>query len=190
MKTPLVTITGGPGSGKTTLVEALAAREHATCTEAAFDVITALSALIGELGVREWRLQHPSAFQDLISRAQFEAEAAALARPAPLVVLDRCLIDGVGYASHYGVVVPEWLGDVSLRERYALVFMLDPLPNLPPRPEPWRIANTLEKSLAVQHSLEHAYSSFGYVPIPVPSSDLDDRVRLVERHLSALASAF
>lgn len=93
-----VVITGGPGTGKTTLLEELARRGFAVESEVA-------RAILREPGGMELRAQDPLGF----ARAMFDAEVSAFARAADRAgptIYDRGLPDIVGFLRLEGLAVP------------------------------------------------------------------------------------
>ncbi|WP_348521404.1 AAA family ATPase [Bosea sp. TND4EK4] len=97
----LVVITGGPGAGKTTLIEALAAAGHAVMPEAGRAVIRAELAAGGS-GL-PW--QNRTRFAELMVEADLCSHQAALALPGT-VFFDRGVVDIAAYLELCGLPVP------------------------------------------------------------------------------------
>ena len=76
-------LTGGPGVGKTTLMDALQSRlDCPVVPEAAFKAIDVLNEVAGKAGQLAWRKANAPAFGDLVGRIALTQEADAAAKTA------------------------------------------------------------------------------------------------------------
>ena len=173
-----IVLTGGPYSGKTTLVDRLAAEGHAVAPEAALQVIEALAAELGAGAAVAWRRAHPGRFQERVLALQLELEARAEARGAPVVVCDRGVLDGVAYCRHHGIAPPPALARAPGRERYAAVLVLETLTGFEPRAHTGRLDGH-DESLALAARLTDVYREHGYDPIPLPEDSVVARLARV-----------
>ncbi len=183
MRTQLAVITGGPFSGKTTLVEALVARGYDAVPEAGIQVIEELNAELGVEGQRQWRQGHRVAFQERVLRRQIELEEAALRRAPAVLFLDRSRVDGLAYCRHFGVPAPAGLAAAIDAQRYDRVFVLDTLSAAHVRRATGRTSDAAT-SIALRDCLEAVYRELGYSPVRVPEQAIERRVQLVLDHLS------
>ena len=185
----LVVITGGPYSGKTTLVEALGQRGYRFVREAAIQVIEELGRELGIEEQKRWRAAHRAEFQARIVRRQIDAEREVLehAREEP-VFLDRSRVDGLGYCRHFGEEPPAELSAAIDELRYDRVFLLDTLSRVEVRGDTGRTSDR-EASLAIAKSVEAVYLELGYEPVRVPELPLAERVDLVLRELGLESGA-
>ena len=118
----VVVLSGGPGVGKTTLVEALKGRGYPVLPEPAFVVMEAITGLLEDghgAGASEqlaWRKQHKSAFVYLLDRVALAQEARAVVRfrDAACVFLDRSALDSIPYARSRGYDAPAILDDEAV----------------------------------------------------------------------------
>jgi predicted ATPase len=170
MQTPIkrYVITGGPGIGKTTIIEILAARGHTIVPEAARMVIEEETAK--ESGLVPWiKLE---AFQEIVSARQLELEEKY---DMGITFHDRGLVDGHGYATLGKVKTPELIHEKG-RGRYTQVFILDPLPTLV---NDHVRRETAEEARAMHDSIVAAYREFGYEPIFVPVVPPEERADFI-----------
>ena len=166
-------LTGGPGSGKTTLIEALRARGFATTQEAGRSIIReetqndgrALPWLDREgfaLRMFEW---------ELASYRQAERETG-------IVFFDRGLPDTLGYLRLEGIAVPAWMEGEAWRLRYnARVFVAPPWQQIygpdEERRQSWRLA------VRTYETMVRTYTELGYTLVELPPVPVPERARFV-----------
>ena len=125
MTAEFIVITGGPCSGKTTIIQALAGTGHTTVPEAATE-------LIEDPSLENLRAD-PLEFQLQVLRRQLENEkrAGERAETQPVIFLDRGIGDGFGYLSYHGLEPFEELLDAwpEARERSRCVLFFDSRPD-------------------------------------------------------------
>lgn len=182
----LVVVTGGPFSGKTTLVRALAGHGHRTVPEAAIDVIDRLNVEMGVEGQRAWRSARPLEFQRMIFDLQLERERP-LGRGSGLVFLDRGIADGIAYLMSAGVEPPGEFRDEALASRYAHAFVLETLEGFEKRGSSGRMSDR-EGSVRIGRLLARVYADLGVPVTHVGSSTLEERVETVLGALGARTS--
>ena len=119
-------LTGGPGTGKSTLLEELARRGYQTVPEAARQIIK--EEMPKERPVLPWT--DLSEFQEKVLQRQLDLESKI---SAGLVFLDRGLLDSIAYCREGDISLPETLKQIVEKERhqrrYAGIFILDFLPS-------------------------------------------------------------
>ena len=172
-----IVVTGGPGSGKTTLIEALAARGWATVPEAAIAVIAELNDELGVEGQKRWRAGHLGAFQLRVMRRQVELERAGLAGGADVLFLDRGLLDGLAYCRHFGLPAPPELVEACRAARYDRALLLDTLPRVADRSATGRTSDRAT-SLALRGRIAEVYREHGLDPLPVRVAPVEERAEL------------
>ena len=161
-------LTGGPGVGKTALLDQLGSMGFATVREAARDVIHEQLLLDSE--VLPWRDQ--SAFQRHVLELQLERESVA---EGAVVFMDRGIPDGIAYLRAYGLsVFREML--VYARERYDGVFLVEPhgeyVDDTERREDP-------EEAQMLHGVIEATYRDLGYELVSVPSMPVARRSEFV-----------
>ncbi|TIP14605.1 AAA family ATPase [Mesorhizobium sp.] len=166
-------LTGGPGSGKTTLIEALRSAGLATSPEAGRGIIRDQSAIGGP--VLPWH--DPAQFAELMLSWELRSYRAALEQNGP-VFFDRGVPDTLGYLRLTGLPVPDHVRNAAERFRYAShVFIA------PPWPEIFRQDNerkqTLEEAERTYHALISVYTELGYKLVPLPLAPVEARLRFV-----------
>lgn len=174
-----IVLTGGPCSGKTTLIEALAHRGFWVVPEAAIQVIEVLQREMGHEPFQRWRREQATESQTLICERQIQLEAAAGDRDGGVVFLDRGLVDGLAYCEFHRTPPPALLrGGLPLEGRYSRVFVLDTLANFRARAGTGRRSSDAD-SRAISVILERLYRQHGYAVTRVPELPVPERIERV-----------
>lgn len=175
----LIVLTGGPGSGKTTLIEALAKRGHAVQPEAGRAIIRDQRAIGGE-GL-PWK--NRALFAELMLAADLRSYDEACGQ-GELVFFDRGLPDIVGYLALCGLPVPPYAGAAAERFRYRrTVFIAPPWPAIfgqdAERKQDFAEAERTYEAMA------RTYPRYGYDLVELPQESVETRVDFVLKRLGA-----
>ncbi|AZO29508.1 MULTISPECIES: AAA family ATPase [unclassified Mesorhizobium] len=168
-----IVLTGGPGSGKTTLIEALKAAGFATAPEAGRDIIRDQVAIGG--AALPW--QDRTLFADLMLSWELRSWHAAHAEPGP-VFFDRGAPDTIGYLRLCGLPVPDHVTSAAEKFRYARrVFIAPPWPEIFAQDEERK--QTLDEAERTFQSVTSVYAELGYELVPLPLAPVEERLRFV-----------
>jgi predicted ATPase len=178
MSPRFVVITGGPGSGKTSVVDHLASLGYATVPESGIQIIEELNRERGVAGQVAWRQGHPAEFTRLVFDRLVALEEACEAARDALVFCDRGRPDTLAYAADTGVVLGEDYLSLIHQQRYLEVYLLDTLSRFPERSATGRTSDRA-RSVRLHDLLDVAYRSLGYRPVPVPELSIEERARFV-----------
>jgi predicted ATPase len=166
-------ITGGPGIGKTTVIEILASMGYKIVPESARKIIE--EEKLKNSDILPWK--NLEKFQEQVAKRQLENEAKA---NGEVIFLDRGLIDGYGYCVRAKVKRPNLIDD-SASERYDKIFVLEPL-------DTYKLDKTRyeEKGEAkkIHEAIIAAYGHFYYKPIFVPVLSPQERVDFILRKIN------
>jgi predicted ATPase len=167
----LIALVGGPGCGKTTLLQSLAAQGFKTLPEGSSLIIQDERVL----GNNEpWKQRET--FQRKILNQQLNLLASIRDFDGP-VFSDRGIPDGIAYFYFDAQEPFNELRIAAQNTRYDLVFMLDFLENYDLDGE---IRHEDQKEAAKIHALiKKAYEDLGYNLIIVPAMSVEDRAALV-----------
>lgn len=174
MRTDLLhVLTGGPGSGKSTLIAAFAEAGVATSAEVGRQVIREQLAAGGD--ALPWADE--LAFAEAMWPREVAAHAAALASGVA-TVLDRGAPDVVGFLRVSGLPVPPHIDAAARATRYNPRVFLAPFwaeiyDRDAERPQPPAVA------AATEAVMRRTYADYGYTLLDLPRAPVLERVRFV-----------
>ena len=168
-----IVLTGGPGAGKSAIIDALARAGYALAREAGRAVIQSEVAR----GGRALPWIDPAAFAALMLEFELRSYGEAQSQSG-LVFFDRGVPDIAGYLRLSGLPVPPHVETAARTHRYnARVFIL------PPWREIFRQDSERKQDFAeavrTYEMMVRAYGDYGYELVEVPRAPVDERVRFV-----------
>jgi predicted ATPase len=166
-------LTGGPGSGKSTLIAALAQARVATSPEVGRQVIREQLAAGG--GALPWADE--LAFAEAMWPREVAAHAVALAT-GRAVVLDRGAPDVVGFLRVSGLSVPPHIDAVARNTRYnSRVFLAPFWPEIYAHDAERK--QSPEVAAATEAVMRATYADNGYTLVELPRAPVAERVRFI-----------
>ncbi len=174
-------LTGGPGSGKTTLIEALKTRGHSTTDEAGRGVIR--EQQLGNGDALPWLDRER--FAELMFEWETRSYRQALRSPGP-VFFDRGLPDTLGYLRLENLQIPPAMEEEALRLRYnGRVFVAPPWKAIygtdEERRQSWDVAVRTHEVMC------EIYAELGYQLVQLPHASVEQRVEFLLEAAAALA---
>ncbi len=175
-----IVLTGGPGAGKTSLIQALERRGLSCAPESGRAIIQGQVKVGGT--ALPWADREAYARLMLAMDSRIHAAAGVLSGP---VFFDRGVPDIVGYLRLCGLAIPEDLAAAAQTLRYdPLVFIAPPWPEI--------FANDAERKqdfaeAARTHAMmAQVYTELGYSLVELPRAPAKDRVDFVLEHVFGL----
>lgn len=173
----LFVITGGPGSGKSSVIAALAARGVATMPEAGRAIMRDQIAIGGN--ALPW--DDRAAFAGQMLGWELRSHREALALPGP-VVLDRGIPDVIGYLRLCGLPVPAHAERAAAAFRYnRTVFIAPHWPEIYRQDAERKQAEA--EAAATHHMMARVYDELGYQLVELPRVQVSSRVEFVLTHI-------
>ena len=168
-----VVLTGGPGSGKTTVIDHLASEGYAHVPEAGRGIIQAQMAIDGP--AVPWR--DPSLFAEMMLGWELRSHAAAGGLTGP-VLFDRGVPDVIGYLRLEGLRVPDHVLRAARQVRYARrVFIAPPWPRIY-RTDAERRQNP-DTARRTYEAMVEVYGEFGYQLTELPRASVGERAAFI-----------
>ncbi|KWK70712.1 AAA family ATPase [Burkholderia ubonensis] len=172
-------VTGGPGSGKSTLIDALERAGFARSQEAGRGVIRDQVAVDGP--ALPWRDR--SAFAELMLGWEMRSHHLARQARGP-VFFDRGVPDVIGYLRLSGLAVPAHAEAAARRFRYhRRVFIAPPWPDIYTQDAERR--QDFAEAVRTCDAMVECYASYGYRLIELPRASVKARVHFVLDALDA-----
>lgn len=177
MENKIVLFIGGPGSGKTTLIDGLSEKGYICYPEISREVTLEAK----KKGIDQLFLQNPLLFSEMLLQGRVKQYNNALNETQPLVFIDRGIPDVLAYMHYIGDSYPKEFDEACKTYKYHKVFIL------PPWEEIYVSDNeryeTYEQALLIHKHLIETYNSYGYELHEVPKASLEDRMRFVLENL-------
>ncbi len=170
-------ITGGPGSGKTSLIDTLSAEGVRHMPEAGRAIIQDQV----DIGGTALPWADREAFAMLMLAWEMRSYREALNASGP-VIFDRGIPDVIGYLRLCGLPVPATALRAAEQRRYASRVFIAP---------PWTAIfeqdaerkQTLAEAEATYHAMVGAYSGLGYELVELPLAPVMERARFVREQI-------
>lgn len=178
MKTQKIALIGGPGTGKTTLINALKTRGY-SCME---EISRQITLEAQKKGIAQLFLEDPLMFSEhlLLGRQKQFLEADSLQQE--VVFFDRGLPDVVAYLDYLKSSYPDFFKTICSQHKYDTVFIL----------KPWKAIyeqdneryETFEQALILHDFLVKTYTEYGYSIIDTPFGTVEERLAFILNHLN------
>jgi predicted ATPase len=169
----LYIISGGPGSGKSTLIKVLTERGLTAMPEAGRAIIQHQLSIGGT--ALPWADR--SLFAELMLSWDLRSYQEALLLQKP-VLFDRGIPDVMGYLRLCNLPIPPHIEKAAHTYRYhPRVFMAPPWPDIFTQDKERK--QSFEEAVATYNSLATTYSELGYELLSLPFASVDKRVEFV-----------
>jgi predicted ATPase len=170
-------VTGGPGSGKSALIESLEQCGYARSVEAGRGIIQDQMAIGGP--ALPWR--DPILFAELMLCWEMRSYRLAQHQAGP-VFFDRGVPDVLGYVRFLGQQAPDHMQKAVDSFRYNRRVFIAP---------PWREIfqqdrerkQTFDEAVWTYEAMVATYSENGYDLVEIPRASIEERVRFVRKNI-------
>ncbi|TQI70926.1 putative ATPase [Gramella sp. Hel_I_59] len=172
-----IVITGGPGTGKSSIIHELEAKGENCIHEISRQVTLEAQ----RDGIDQLFLEEPLLFSEKLLEGRLNQFKEASNSTANRIFLDRGLPDVVAYMDFFDTVYPEIFSSTCEEHAYDKVFIL------PPWKEIYKSDNeryeTYEEAVRISEHLYDTYSRFGYTPIEIPKASVAERTKFILNQL-------
>lgn len=166
-------ISGGPGSGKSTLIDALEQLGYARTIEGGRAIIQQQQAIGGSALPWEDR----ALFAELMLSWEMRSYDMAKAQSGT-VFFDRGVPDIIGYLSLCGLAIPQYMQVAAERIRYnQTVFLAPPWPDI--FTQDTERKQDLEEAQRTFDAMRQVYSSLDYKITLLPKVSVQERLKFV-----------
>lgn len=173
MTDQLFIITGGPGSGKTTLIETLASRGFTTTVEAGREIIQEQVAIGGN--ALPW--SDPLVFAERMLEWDMRSYQMIRNEDCP-AIFDRGILDVAAYLNLMQLPVPESVENAIMHLKYnRKVFIAPPWPEI--FTQDTKRKQTFEEAIATYDMLVKTYQKYDYELIELPLVSVEERADFV-----------
>ena len=175
-----IVITGGPGTGKTTLIDELGRRKF-ECTP---EISRQVTKMARKKGIDHLFLEDPLLFSELLLEGREKQYLKATKSSSEIIFFDRGIPDIHAYMNYFGTVYPKIFLEKSRKYRYNTIFLLPP----------WKEIyitddiryETYELSISIYNHLKVSYTELDYEIIEVPFGSIELRADFILKKLKFL----
>ncbi len=174
-----IVITGGPGTGKSTVINELIQMNY-TCMP---EISRKITLDAQKKGTVQLFLEKPLLFSQMLLESRVRQYKDADQKKASVVFFDRGIPDVHGYMNYLGVDYPKQYKEMSLQHKYTQVFMMPPWQKIYISDN--ERYESFEQSLAIYNHLQRTYKDLNYNVIEVPIGSADNRVDFILKTLKS-----
>ena len=175
--TKTILLIGGPGSGKTSIINALTEKGYVCYPEISRQVTLEAQ----KTGIDQLFLKEPLLFSELLLKGRIEQFNNAVKEKANYVFIDRGIPDVLAYMHYIGDAYPALFNEACKNHRYTKIFILPPWEDIYVSDNE-RYEN-FEQAKLIHNHLVETYESYGYQLTEVPKANLETRITFILNNL-------
>ena len=168
-----IIITGGPGTGKTSLIEELRKNDFKCFDEISREI----TLKYREKGIEQLFLSDPNLFSQELLNGRIQQFNNSINLQANCVFFDRGIPDIIAYLNFKKAYLSKKILKSIDKYRYDMIFLL----------EPWEDIYTFDKIryesfdqvITIDSYIKNTYKEFGYNPIIVPKDNIRNRADFI-----------
>ncbi|MEW4924123.1 ATP-binding protein [Algibacter sp. 2305UL17-15] len=168
-----IVITGGPGTGKSTIINELI-RKNYTCFE---EISRQVIIDARKEGIDQLFLTNPLLFSELLLKGRLEQFQTSETLKSDIVFFDRGIPDVLAYMNYIGDPYPDHFIQTTKNAVYDTVFIL----------KPWEAIHkndteryeSFSQAKDIHNHLLKTYTDFNYTPIDVPFGAIEARTNFI-----------
>ena len=164
-----IVITGGPGSGKTSLVSYLLNQGHQCMPEISREITLEAQ----KQGIEQLFLEDPILFSQKLLEGRLLQFNATQHLEKTFLFFDRGLPDITAYMDYSQTVYPDFFLKTCHSNKYDIVFLLPPWEDIYAQDN--ERYETFEEAQVIHNFLLEGYEKYGYQVIEIPFGSLESR---------------
>lgn len=173
MNAKKIVITGGPGSGKTSLIHKLEKEGYIVKHEVSRDIIRKAQ----EAGIEQLFLEDPILFSEKLLTERLKQYEDNANKGESFVFYDRALPDVVAYMDFAEIEYPKHFCEACNENTYDLIFILPPWQDIYMQDN--ERYESFKEAVEISKHLNKTYVDYGYKVIEVPIGSLEERVAYI-----------
>ncbi|MFE3868977.1 AAA family ATPase [Flavobacterium sp. LS2P90] len=178
MQKEIIVIIGGPGTGKSTIIDGLIANGYCCYPEISREVTLEAK----KQGIEQLFLEKPLLFSELLLEGRKKQFQDASQEPHDIVFIDRGIPDVLAYMHYIGDSYPDFFDAACREHTYSKIFILPPWEDIYIS-DGERYENFEQAKIIYTH-LAETYQNYGYELIEVPKDTLDNRILFILDEIS------
>ncbi len=175
-----IVITGGPGSGKTTLINTLQKQGFSCLPE----ISRQITLEAQQQGIEQLFLEDPILFSKKLLEGRLAQYNDAKNHLPPFLFFDRGLPDVTAYMNFFNTSYPQYFSKTCKENKYDAVFIL------PPWKEIYKQDNeryeTYEEAVKIHDYLLKEYNKYNYEVFDVAPGTVEKRIHYIITKLNEL----
>lgn len=173
MQKEIIVIIGGPGTGKSSIIESLINKGYCCYPEISREVTLEAQ----KRGIEQLFLEDPLLFSQMLLDGRIKQFENAQNEPHKHVFIDRGIPDVVAYLNYIGDEYPAHFNQACLDKIYTKIFILPPWEEIY-KSDSERYENFNQAKIIYDH-LTKTYIKYGYELIEVPKDTIDNRILFI-----------
>jgi predicted ATPase len=166
----IIVIIGGPGTGKSSIIKGLAAKNYCCYPE----ISRELTHEAQRRGIEQLFLEDPLLFSQMLLDGRIKQFNNAHKEPQKWVFIDRGIPDVVAYMDYIGDDFPEHFDHACRENVYTKIFILPPWEEIYVSDK--ERYESFEQAKKIHEFLAKTYTNYGYDLIEVPKDSVDNRI--------------
>ena len=173
MQKEIIVIIGGPGTGKSSIINGLVTKGYCCYPEISREVTSESQ----KQGIEQLFLEDPLLFSQMLLDGRIKQFNNAQKEAHQWVFIDRGIPDVVAYLDYIGDDYPNHFTDACKENVYTKIFILPPWEEIY-ESDSERYEN-FEQAKEIQEHLKQTYVNYGYDLIEVPKDSIDNRILFI-----------
>ena len=178
MQKEIIVIIGGPGTGKSSIINGLVTKGYCCYPEISREVTLESQ----KRGIEQLFLEKPLLFSELLLEGRKKQFRSAQEEKASLIFLDRGIPDVLAYMHYIGDSYPSFFDQACKDHKYSSIFVLPPWKEIYVS-DAERYEN-YEQAVLIHEHLMETYKKYGYSITEVPKDSVENRIDFIMKHLA------